>query len=186
MNIAEFGKVADLVTRESWERMKNYGRPDKIGKVTPPKDLYGLTFGQLIEAQTLAKDNNVEDLCCLLLGINRKQYNNSPAGEMMAFAYWVARELENIAKMFAKLSVKPTAEQMKAGCEKLQFGLFGTLDWYCLRMGITNHDDAESTKWVRIYQCMKNDKQRAEYEQNLRKIYEQQQKQQQQMRNRRK
>jgi hypothetical protein len=112
-----------------------------------------------------------------LLGFNEAQYERADAGEVMAFAYWVAKELEAIGKLFQSLNVKPTPEQIKAGIKELDFGLFGTLDWFCLRMGITHHDEAEDIPWVRFYECMKNDNKRAKYEQNLRKIYEQQSKQ---------
>ena len=37
-------------------------------------------------------------------------------------------------------------------------------------MGITNHDDALSVPWLRVYQCMKMDAERDAYERRLRDI----------------
>ena len=177
MNMIELQRVADLVTSETWARLKAHGRPSSVGGVEPPQDLFGLTFGELIKAQRIAEQNDVKAMCELLLGFSEAQYERADAGEVMAFAYWVAKELEAIGKLFQSLNVKPTPEQIKAGIKELDFGLFGTLDWFCLRMGITHHDKAEDIPWVRFYECMKNDNKRAKYEQNLRKIYEQQSKQ---------
>lgn len=177
MNMRELLTVADLVTPETWERLKKYGRPSRVGDKVPPRDLYELTFGKLIQAQEIAKKNDIKGLCTLLLDMTEEEYNTAPANEVMAFAYWAAAQLEAIGKLFASLSVKPTPEQIKAGVHKLTSDLFGTLDWYCLRMGITDHAEAERMPWVRFYKCMKRDNERAEYEQRLRKVYEQQTKQ---------
>lgn len=178
MIMRDLYKIADLVTPETWSRLKRFGRPNKVGQYTPPQDLYGLSFGDLIQAQEVAKANNIKALCSLLLGMSEEECDKADAAEVMAFAYWASAQLETIGRLFSKISVKPTPEQVKAGVSQLQFGLFGTLDWYCLRMGITDHGEAERVPWIRLYKCMKMDNDRAEYEQRLRKVYEQQSKQQ--------
>lgn len=174
MKMKDFIKHADLVTQDTWERLRCYGRPSKVDGIDTPKDLYGLTFGDLIQAQEAVRANDVQGLCYLLLGLTAEQYGEADAGEVMAFAYWVAKELERIGKMFTDLNVKPTPEQIKAGIEKLDFGLFGTLDWYCLRMGLTDHAEVEQVPWVRVYKCMEKDSKTAIYERKLQQIYEQQ------------
>ena len=55
--------------------------------------------------------------------------------------------------------------------EKLDFGSFGVLDWYARRMGITNQNEVREVAWVRIFQCMKNDAIKNEYERRLAKQY---------------
>ena len=53
---------------------------------------------------------------------------------------------------------------------ELAFGAFGIADWYARRMGMHNHDDAFSTPWPRIWQCLHNDTEEAEYRKRLGKI----------------
>lgn len=182
MTMNELYAVADVVKPSTWADIKAYGRPQRVGKYTPPQDLYGLTYAELIEAQDIAKANDIQGLCRLLLGMSGKEYGEADAAEVLALAYWAASELEAIAKLFASLKVKPTAEQKKAGIDKLDFGLFGTLDWYCLRMGITDHSEAERVPWVRVYKCMQKDNELANFNEQLRKVYEQQSKQKRQQR----
>ena len=43
-------------------------------------------------------------------------------------------------------------------------------DWYARRMGMTNHDDAYNTKWIRIYRCMKKDTRDERFRERLSKI----------------
>lgn len=177
MKMKDFRKVADLVTSETWDRLKNYGRPAKVGGVETPKDLYGLTFGQLVQAQDIVAKDDINGLCELLLHINSREIDDAGAGEVMTFVYWAAKELSKIGDMFGRLKTEPSAEQKKAGIEDLNFGIFGVLDWYCLRMGITRHDEAEDTPWIRVYECMRIENERIKFEKKLRKIYEQQSKQ---------
>ena len=65
---------------------------------------------------------------------------------------------------------KPTAKEKQAGVEKLQFGLFGILDWYAKRMGITDHDDVLTVPWLRIYKCMDMDNKVEQYQRRLNDI----------------
>jgi len=41
--------------------------------------------------------------------------------------------------------------------DKLSFGLFGLVDYYATRMGITDHEQVESVPWVRVYKCLDMD-----------------------------
>lgn len=175
MRYEDLTKFADIVTADTWKRLRKFGLPAKVGEREPLQDLYELTFGELIQAQELAKANDITGLCVLLLGMTAEEVNKADGAEVMSFVYWASRELEKIGKLFADLNVEPTAEQQQAGIKQLNHGLFGTLDWYCLRMGITDHAVAEAMPWVRFYKCMKIDNENAKYERRLRKVYEQQQ-----------
>ncbi len=178
MKMKQFTQFADLVTNGTWQRLKHYGRPTKVGGLITPEDLYGLTFGDLIELQDMAKANDIKGICANLLGMTEAQYEEAPAGEVMAFAYWVARELEKIGRLFAGIKNETTAEERQAGIEKLPRDIFCTLDWWCLRMGITDHGDAERTPWIRIYKALQKDNEISKYQERLRKIYEQKDRQQ--------
>lgn len=172
--------VADVVEPSTWDKLKTYGRPRKVGNITPPEDLYHLTYGELIELQEIAKNNDIPGMCRLLLGLDGKEFCNANAAEVMAFAYWATAELERIAKLFADIKVEPDADQKKAGVDELSFGIFGTLDWYCLRMGITDHEVAEKVKWIRIYKCMVKDNEIYKFNKRLQKVYEDKNKMRQQ------
>lgn len=177
MKMRNFEQFADLVTKGTWVRLRNFGRPEKVGGIVPPADLYTLTFADLIELQDFARDNDIKGICIKLLGMTEKQYEGAPAGEVMAFAYWVARELEKIGELFAKLRSDPTAEERQAGVERLPHDIFCTLDWWCLRMGITDHGDAERTPWIRIYKALQKDNEISKYQERLRRVYERKSKQ---------
>lgn len=84
---------------------------------------------------------------------------------------FVRSELDRINKLFASIKVAHSPEEIAAGVENLNLGTFGVIDWYAKRMGITNQDDVYSVAWIRIYTCMKNDNEKAEYEQRLNKQY---------------
>ena len=77
-------------------------------------------------------------------------------------------EAEKVGKLFEKIRYEPTADEVRAGIKKLDFGTFGTLDWWCRRMGITDHAEGEKTPWVRIYKCLEMDNKIAKYERKLR------------------
>ena len=63
-----------------------------------------------------------------------------------------------------------TSEQMRAGIDRLNFGVFGLIDWYARRMGITDHDEVLKVPVLRVYQCLKMDKEQQEYENRLAKV----------------
>ena len=52
----------------------------------------------------------------------------------------------------------------------MRFGLFGMLDWYAVRMGISDHDQVLKVPWLRIYKCMDMDNKRRAYEKRLQKV----------------
>lgn len=99
-----------------------------------------------------------------------EQTRKLPAVPMFGLGNMVVKELERIAGLFALLHREPTAQELMAGAEKLNFGIFGLADWYARRMGITNHDEVFRTSWTRIYQCKLNDLQLDEYHERLHTI----------------
>ena len=92
--------------------------------------------------------------------------------DILGFSTWVTREVERITKLFETTSVVPTPEERRAGVDKLSFGLFGLVDYYATRMGITAHEQVESVPWVRVYKCLDMDAEKIRYERRLREIYQ--------------
>ena len=74
-------------------------------------------------------------------------------------------------ELIDKIKIKPENEEIRAGITRLNFGIFGMIDWYALRMGITDHEEVMNVPWGRIYKCMEIDNKTMEFRKNLNKIY---------------
>ena len=154
-------------------KVGEYSRPSFVGEKPTPENLNGLTIGQLIDLSSL-KDTNesLYTVVATVLGMERTDIGNARAVDVVRFVGWVSHEVGKINQMFGKAgeSVKPTAQERRAGIETLRFGLFGMLDWYAVRMGIQDHDQVLQTPWMRIYKCMDMDNKKRAYEIRLQKI----------------
>ena len=136
---------------------EDFERPAYIGEVKCPEDLNGLNIGQLIEIGEANGTDADYRIVSIVLDMDKAQTDNCRATEVVAFLSWVGRQVKRINRLFEQVQTKPTAKEKQAGVDTLQFGLFGILDWYAKRMGITNHDDVLCVPWLRIYKCMDMD-----------------------------
>lgn len=166
--------ILDSVASDDFkEWLKARPRPGKLlGKVVPAT-LDDLTYGELVKLQMCgtSPEEAIICLCDVILGVrNARKIMRCEASVMAGFIFWATGEVERISELFASTQKPPTAEEIQAGIYDLNFGAFGTADWYALRMGMTNHDDAFATKWIRIYQCLKKDSQLDGYRERLSKI----------------
>lgn len=159
--------------------LANTKRPKMLCGVPTPENLNGITYGTLCGLSYASRnpETAIFDVCNVLLDIDRDTLMQEPADDVFGFIRFVSGEAERINKMFDDIAIEPTKEQIQAGANNLNFGAFGTLDWYARRMGITNHDEVMILTWERIYQCMKIDNEMQMYERRLNKIYEQKAKQ---------
>lgn len=148
-------------------------RPERVGKHATPKNFDGLTFGQLIE---MTQNATPVDICRITLGMTPKEVANAHAHEVVLFVSWATRQLNKINALFAKLKSSPTAIEIQAGVDQLNFGLFGVVDAYAQRMGITDHDEVMNTSWMVVYKCLEIDFKKAQYERRYNHILEQQMK----------
>ena len=80
-------------------------------------------------------------------------------------------EAERINKIFQRAEIKPTAEEQLAGIERLRFGLFGMIDSYARRMGISNHDDVMNVSWMKVYKCTEIDNSIVLFNRRLNDVY---------------
>lgn len=155
------------------EWMKTRPRPFRVLGHAVPDSLSDLTYGQLVELQMCGTTtaDAVLCLCRVILGItDARKVMRCDAGVMAGFIFWATAEVESISKLFTAVQRQPTPEEIQAGIHNLQFGAFGTADWYARRMGLKDHDEAFATKWVRIYQCLKMDNELEDYRTKLTKI----------------
>lgn len=145
-------------------------RPAFVGDTECPEDLNDLTIGQLIElgdGDDAGADYRITEI---VLGMDRETTDKCRAIEVVPFISWTARQVKAINRLFESISHKPTAKEKQAGVDKLQFGLFGMLDWFARRMGISNHDEVLQVPWLRIYKCMDMDNLTQQYEKRLNDI----------------
>lgn len=151
--------------------LKEVACPAHIGGKEAPQDLNDLTLGQLIQLESTAAEKGVfAAIAEVLLGKSAEWVAKAPALEMLGLRNMVVREQDRIAGLFASLTRDHSAAEVMAGIEKLDFGIFGLADWYARRMGISDHDEAFDTPWIRIWQCRKNDIEESDYRERLQRI----------------
>ena len=131
--------------------------PIKVGKVRTPSTLNDMSIGQLLQLSQLQEQDVIFGICRVLLGIPAHKLLRLKATEVILFVAWVMGEVERINKLFSKLQVKRTDDEIKAGFDKIDNGAFGLIDWYAKRMGIHDHEEAQKVSWLIVYQCMKID-----------------------------
>lgn len=174
MTLKEFFVLDKLVANkyEVQDQIKNLPKPYSVGGVKTPDSLNDITIGELMELQSAQNEQDFVLKCCtILLSLDERNALKSQANAVIGFVMWVSKELERIGKLFDSTSIPPTPEEKQAGVESLKFGMFGVLDYYALRMGITDHEEVEKVKWIRVYKCLDMDAQKARYEKRLRTIY---------------
>lgn len=169
--LAKHGRFVDEVD------VKSLPRPSRVGKNEVPADLNGLTLGQLLQLQEMSTERDTFLVPCrVLFGMKDEETAECRALEVVCLASWVAREVERIGKLFEACHNKPTAQEVKAGIHQLNFGVFGMIDWYARRMGVTNHEEVERVPWVRVYKCMQMDAETEAFNRRLNEVYRQENK----------
>ena len=171
MNIKTTFKEWLVIATAAHYKLERYTRPTFVGDKPVPEDLNELTIGQLIELSELGDTNqSLYKVTEIILGLSAEETDRARAVDVVRLVGWTFGEVEKINKLFEKLHTEPTRREKQAGVERLQFGLFGMLDWYAQRMRIQNHDDVLTVPWARIYKCMDMDARKAQYERRLQDI----------------
>ena len=168
--------VADVLRWEPYleddqvKALKGVACPARIGGRRAPQDLNDLTLEQLVMLEEIGANKGIfAAIAEVLLDKDEAWAMKAPALPMLGLRNMVVAEQDRIAGLFASLSREHEAAEIMAGIEQLNFGMFGLADWYARRMGITDHDKAFATPWLRIWQCRKNDLEEAEYQKRLHK-----------------
>lgn len=174
MTVKEFLIKSDVCRdqEELRKQIEELPKPEFIGNKRTPSDLNDITMGQLIMLQSMGDSKDVALIPCkTLLCMEEKEILSAKAETILGFSMWVITEVDRINKLFSSTSVKPTKEEKQAGVKKLSFGMFGMIDHYALRMGISNHEDVEKVPWVRIYKCLDIDSEKAKFQRRLQEVY---------------
>lgn len=142
------------------EQIKALATPTEVCGAEVPKDLNGMTMGQLLQLQACSQEEILVKAVPIILGVPADRVEHEQAERVLAFNMFVARELERIAGLFASIALPLTPLQEKAGYGKLNFGAFALVDAFAQRMHITDHEEVERVPWVRVFQCFKMDAER--------------------------
>lgn len=153
--------------------LKQAKRPAFVCGKEVPANLNTITYGQLDDFSRISQseEDPAVKVFSILLGLEASQVYQLNVFDVFGMLNFVRSELERINALFADIQPTHSSEEIAAGIEDLNFGTFGVIDWYAKRMGITNQDEVYDVAWIRIYTCMKNDNEKAEFEQRLNKQY---------------
>ena len=173
MNLRTFLHISGAIDSESNKVISSLAKPQFIGTLTVPDNLNLITYGQLLDLQRISTERDLFFLPAkILIDINETDLLEADYKVVIGFVNFVLSELTRIGNLFASCHMEPTPEERQAGCEELNSGAFGVIDWYARRMNIQDHDDVLKLGWLRIYNAMKLDKETAEYQRRLQKIYQ--------------
>lgn len=152
-------------------KLERFSRPFNVGNHIVPGNLNELSIGQLLELSDLPDSNDcIYEVCRIVLYMERKEVDKARAVDVVMFCGWVMGEVEKIVNLFSRSKAAPTEREKKAGIDKLNFGMFGLLDWYALRMGITNHDEVLRVPWMRVYKCLDMDEKKTQFNKRLQEV----------------
>lgn len=151
--------------------VRRFSRPKYVGRYKTPPDLNAMTLGQMFQlSRVVTPDGAFYAPCEILLGMSHEEVRRAEATQVVRFAGWVSAQLEKVNELWGRLKPQYSAEELRAGVERLSFGAFGIADWYARRMGINDHEIVMQVPWLRVYQCMKIDTETAAYQRRLQQI----------------
>lgn len=154
-------------------KLEELTRPMKVAGRRTPENLNEMTVGQMAELSKLKDGAQMfYQVCGVLLGLTPKQVDGARATEVVRFVGWVLGQIKWINSLFDKAKLVPTKQERQAGIERLNFGVFGMVDWYAKRMGIADHDEVMKVSWMRLYKCLEMDNKITMFNRKLTKVYE--------------
>ena len=167
----EWRIIADYAKNIDELDLKSMHRPLQVHGHETPSDLSKLTMGQMvILSQTKGDWSLFYTICRELLPMDEKETDMADAVQIVMFCGWAIGKLEELNKLLTSIKSPHTSEQLRAGVDKLNFGVFGLVDWYARRMGISDHEEVMAVPVLRVYQCLKMDNEQQQYENRLAKI----------------
>ena len=107
--------IERVLTPESRTALQTLPKPNKVCGVRTPLNLNDLTIGDLFSLQADGVHALIEQIASVILKVHPRRCYNERADKMLGFVFWVGRELERIAALFASTSNQPTPEEIKAG-----------------------------------------------------------------------
>lgn len=111
-----------------------------------PDDLTHLRMGTFVEMMQCKDEIK---LLTTIYNVTESELQCEWAQNVVGAIKWTIEQLESITELFSQLD--GDAESDKQG------SIFSTIDWYALRMGITEHDKVLKVPCLIIWQCAKED-----------------------------
>ena len=100
--------IERVLTPESRTALQTLPKPNKVCGVRTPLNLNDLTIGDLFSLQADGVHALIEQIASVILKVHPRRCYNERADKMLGFVFWVGRELERIAALFASTSNQPT------------------------------------------------------------------------------
>lgn len=159
--------------RRDWmEGLRDAERPVAIAGKPVPENLGMISYGMLEDIMSSDKaEDPVAECAKALLGLTDEEVHDAPACDVFGLCNFCTKEIKGISSLFQSIRPAYSQEEISAGVRELNFGFFGTLDWYARRMGIQDQNEVSDVAWFRIWQCMKNDNELDLYQRRLQKQY---------------
>ena len=146
-------------------------KPWKLCGRFMPDSLDMMRMGTLVEVMS-GKDDVMKAMTSIY-NVTRGELSEERADVVIGAMKWTESQMSRIADLFSRLERELTADEIMAGAEQMKGDIFNTIDWYALRMGISNHDEVLRVPWVTIWRCAKDDRDRDEYKLRLHNIQNQ-------------
>lgn len=172
--VCDFLRFGSTLTADTLKRIQEAKRPANINGKETPVSLMHITYGQLTELSEQVKTDEqfLTKPLEVLMEFTHEDALHVPLHEAAGLSNWTYEQLAKIGELWQKCRVEPTPEEKAAGCDKMNFGTFGLIDWYARRMGITDHDEVLKVTWTRIYKCMQMEVEQTRFQRRLQKVYE--------------
>lgn len=167
LNLAVCYDMAEFI-----EQCKETQLPERIGKKLLPKDLNEITYGQRIDLSEIDGNNFILHPLKVICEMSERDILRQNIAEVIRFSFMVVQELERLNKRDERfLKYDPEPEEVKAGVNKMDNGLFGIIDTIARRMNIT-HDEVLALSQQKVFMMLKIDLDNYNYSKRLRKAYQ--------------
>lgn len=145
-------------------------RPKYVYGHRTPETLDEMTLGQMLAISSAEGGDMFFTICREFFGMSDRDTMHARAVDVVAFCGWVSKQISDISKLFEAVRMPHTSQEIRAGINDLNHGVFGLIDWYARRMGIADHDLVLCTHWGRVFKCLQIDNETAMYQRRLNDI----------------
>lgn len=168
MTFGEYCLLYDCNAIKNHEEMvEKSPKPTTLCGRYMPKDLDNMTMGTLVKVM-----NDRDDIKMLnaIYNVSQSELQTEWAQNVIGAVRWTTEQLERITELFKSLERDYTTDEILAGFDKRKKDIFATIDWYALRMGITDHDLVLKVPWIVIWKCADEDRKDREYQEAINEI----------------
>lgn len=163
--------LMNVITDKSGEQFRHIPCPAKVCGVRVPQNLNDLSYGDLVEVQSILSLPIERALIAIV-----SRFTNCPEALVPRMDYrdvWgvfdmVCNEVERIGELFKECEVKPSSQELRANPPVGDW--FSMVDWFAQRMGYRDHNEAIAVKWQYYYKCAKIDAEKNKYERRLMEV----------------